>query len=407
MLLLLLPISLLCGQLKTAPAFSVAQLSISKRVHRKISSSLQGSIAASTELLQKLVQDNNKRTPGSLRYRKSWRHWSELAIDAIRHRLSQSLPTAADPDGFSKLWFSLGVAADQGEMPSFADAGSRAGYALDCFCRARMLADFLFDLEANPTIPEHWKRGAGESTLRNPLTMAGAPNGNYKTCRLVSIGGGPGYDYVGAALLATYSGGCIAVDATIFDYEEGWHDLVDSMAHSTAMVFPHDHTCRWGGTCDITKSLQDSANQSLLTTIATADLIVCQYCIAENANALRDSNFGFFRDLLHRVKEGALLVVTETTPRLWPDFVDAVHGSAGNNVQAALVNNVGRGKSGPHVVLRKVDEGSAAMHNIVSTATNREMCVEFRQMQADHDRKLADNWKRQKRKIPGSKVLSR
>ena len=32
-------------------------------------------------------------------------------------------------------------------MPSFEDAGSRSGYALDFFCRSRMLADILFDLE--------------------------------------------------------------------------------------------------------------------------------------------------------------------------------------------------------------------------------------------------------------------
>jgi hypothetical protein len=139
-------------------------------------------------------------------------------------------------------------------MPSFGDPGCRSGYALNYFCRARLLADLLID---TGSLPAFFAERMEE--LFRP------EDGVTKSCRIASIGGGPGYDFVSAALVATFianssSGGGQAtkIHGTVFDYEEGWHDLVPAMSRATCTVLeleshPQTSFCDWGGKCDITR----------------------------------------------------------------------------------------------------------------------------------------------------------
>jgi hypothetical protein len=351
---------------------------------------------ASAATLRDLAVENAERTVGSLKYTKSWRHWSQLGMNIIRFHLSQNLPVEASEE--SELFFALGVAADTGEMPSFDCAGSRSSYAVGFFCRARLLADLLLDFNNNPTIPQSWKTDS-----KVPFS---SPLHNPKTCRLLSIGGGPGYDYVAAALIASFQNQAtdepVNIQATIFDFEEKWCDLVDAMALATANAFPTEsHTCHWGGKCDITKPLSHASNAACLPMIATTDLFVCQYCIAENAKALRESEFIFFLDLFRQAPSGAMFVFTETTPRVWPDFVDALASRPDFlQMEIGFPRNIGRGKSGPQLVLRKM----APQTNVASLLEEQEveLCDEFREKRAMHQRKMNSNWERQRRKIRGA-----
>ena len=99
--------------------------------------------------LQRLARIQAQRTPGSLKYQSNWRHVLQKSLDSIRYHLSQHLPYPADAETFEHLFFNLGTAADHGIMPSFADPGSRSGYALEFFCRARLLSDILLE-KCNP-----------------------------------------------------------------------------------------------------------------------------------------------------------------------------------------------------------------------------------------------------------------
>lgn len=359
-------------------------------------------VIATPETLRDLAVENAKRRVGSLRYVRSWRHWSQLSLDTIRYHLSQNLPVAPDEQGFATLWYALGVAADTGRMPSFECPGSRSGYALDFFCRSRLLADFLLDLSENPTLPSNW-----DDSFRNPLQVGEGKN----SCQLMSLGGGPGFDFIAAALIASFQSAAIpghemTIDATILDYEEGWEGLVQAMAVAYAIAMPTEsHTCSWGGKCDITRPLSDPSNRSVLAKADTTDLFVCQYCVAENANLLEASNFVFFVDLFRKAPVGAVFILTETTPRIWPLFVDLLEQRQQHPelrfMQVGFPRNLGRGKNGPQMLLRKVEQAQEGP--VLVCPDQIALCDEFRRKRSLHERKMSKNWERQRRRVPGAK----
>ena len=345
-------------------------------------------------LNKSVLQSISRRTKGSTGYQRSWRQWSEGSLVAIRSHLSQNLPATVDSEGFSDLWFNLGV--DKGEMPSFACAESRSGYALEFFCRAQLLANVLLDLEDNPSLPSNWQ---ADPTFTSPLQKEGS-----EVCKMLSIGGGPGYDFVAAALVASFhsafASADVVVEATIFDYEEGWHDLVESMATAATEVLPADHSCHWGGPCDLTKSLEDPVNAVVRRQAADTNLFVCQYCVAENANRLRESQFAFFREILQIAPQGATFVFTETTQRLWPDLADMALSMEG--LEVGFLRNVRIGKSGPQLMIRKV-ETKRSVKTCCLPPDQQVLYNDFCEKRQYHERKMNANWERQKRKVRGSK----
>jgi hypothetical protein len=384
---------------KKSPTRTLGSKSFIKRQHQQSpEDSLLTSISSPKELVD-LAQKNARRTPGSLKYVQSWRHWSSLALDSIRYQLAQNLPHPVDVDNFKSLRFNLGVGADRGEMPSFADAGSRSGYALTFFCRARLLADLLVDCMDNPNVPDYWKY-----TIREQRLLHGI-GGEQTNCNITSLGGGPGFDFVAAALVAAHNtagSGDASVQVTVFDYEEGWHDLVNAMnsATQTALQQP-SISCRWGGKCDITKPLSHADNQECLDAIPTTNLFTSQYCVSENAKQLRETNYVFFRDLFHAAPEGSLFLFTETTSRLWADFYDLVVQDC-PFMEIGFPRNIGRGKEGPHLALckRRANDTSLARSILPS---DLKLVEEFRQLANYQQRKLGKGWERQTKKIRGLK----
>lgn len=154
---------------------------------------------------------------------------------------------------------------------------------------------------------------------------------------VMSLGGGPGYDFCAVALVASFRGAGIShrtapINATVLDYEPGWSSLVHAMqeATTTMLLLPSTTTrkkkmtCQWGGSCDITKPLHHASNADCLVTLASTSLFTCQYCVAENANQLKKSGYIFFRNLFETAASGSLFIFTEVTPRLWPDFYQIV-----------------------------------------------------------------------------------
>ena len=285
---------------------------------------------APMEDLQYLTTTSVRKEPGSGRYQKAWIVWSNLAIQHIRYDLSQNLPHPVDAESTEQLEFQLGSAADNGLMPSFADPGSRSGYALDFFsCRVRRLSDMImFNCQQEVNLVK-----ALIDALREP-----------GECHVTSIAGGPGYDYVGLCLVAAFlnngkeSGSCIR--GTVFDYEVGWGDLVDCMDQSTNRIMQQLNneglSCTFGGGCDITKSMDDPVNHACRDSIDSTKIFVCQYCVAENAVRLRESDYVFFRDLFDHANDGSLFVLTECTHRLWPAIVDLL---GGGGFEVAFVKN--------------------------------------------------------------------
>lgn len=377
-------------------------------------------VASIDDVLQ-LARKNFGRTRGSKSYVKAWRHWSEITIEAIRQDLSLKLPHPVEATELAQLSFSLGVAADKGYMPSFSSPGARSGYALDYFCRARLLASLFIDIE-NPTLPTFWtQRDSSQHnyceetsdavSLLTGKKQSPSSNLNDMSVHLTSLGGGPGFDFVAAAMALTFStsGGDTnelpALRATVLDYEEGWESLVDAMNDSTSEILQQPTwRCAWGGKCDITKPLSHIDNAACLAALNTTHIWTCQYCVAENANQLRASDYIFFRDLWNAMRVGSVFIITETTPRLWPEFYQIIQDHC-PFMQVSFPN-----QKGPQLLLRKSS-------SIVQNGSRvDERLKNFEEFAARHEERLASGWERQVRKryehvstlkIPTSTMLVR
>lgn len=337
--------------------------------------------------LHSIASTSVPKIPGSLSYLRTWRRWSESALDVIRSDLLSSLPNPVDEEALQDLSFRLGEAADQGVMPSFSNTGALAGYAVNYFCRAQLLADLLFEQNepqflvlAMNNMLLHTR-----STLRTPY-------------RIVSLGGGPGFDFVGLALMCSFSAQhrqlpSATISAKILDYEQGWSPFVDSMSQSVDNVLGGQHSCSFDG-CDITLPLSDASNAACAKELSNCDLWVCSYCVAENALRLRENDFVFFRNLFRESKEGALFVFTETTHRLWSEMVDVA--LATTDFEVAFPRRNGRGKKGRQLILKK--KRGAAL------GTEEQLQRKyFVQDNCCQERKTGRGIQRMKKKVPGAK----
>ena len=405
---------------KSDSSFSAEQLSSGSRDDSTITSTVETS-----QQIHDLAQKYSSKQRGSVNYRKAWRHWSRLAVDAIREELAEhhiAPMSEQDEANFQNLAYRLGVAADYGEMPSFENSGARTGYALDYFCRARLLSDILIVDDA--MVPDFWSNNdsndADTDTDRNILSCDVEDryplfpvSSTTSRCNITSLGGGPGFDFVAAALVAQFrnsgrrEGGqgkhdddlrtLMSIDTTILDYEDGWEDLVNAMESATQNVILESHDrykCRWGGRCDITKSIYDEVNVGWTETmLPNTNIWTCQYCIAENANKLRDSNYIFFKELFEAAKVGSVFILTETTPRLWPELYDLIIDTEPYKyyMEVGFVN-----MRGEQMILQKK---CIASNNKKLSAKDEGLLHRFRMYSNRNEGRVSKGWIRQTPKI--------
>lgn len=163
-----------------------------------------------------------------------------------------------DDESTAALMKALGGAADEGVMPTqFAIDGARSGYSIEKINRSLRIADFLL--------------AALDLTELSSLLA----------CPIVSLGGGPGFDFVSAAILHEFIGMIQkqtrkGVNALVLDIEPGWKSCVVAFdrAVNRASRPPDTETADNHivsfATCDITAPLMD--NPALLTTL-TAGMV--------------------------------------------------------------------------------------------------------------------------------------
>lgn len=365
--------------------------------------------------IKELANKNELRKIGSSYYIKAWRHWRALAIESIRFELSQILPCPPDKEQFENLFFQLGVAADEGSMPSFEDEGARSGYALEFFCRGRNLAD-IFNIDTfNPIcdFSNEWKHAIFDTPMlagSGMIISTADPNRSESDMpyRISSLGGGPGFDFVGLALAAVFNSGgsklTSPIHAKVFDFELGWRTLVDAMGTATINVLPlqdaNDLSCTWGGKCDITKSMDHPHNDALRNDLVLTNLWTCQYCIAENVQLLRQSNYIFFRDLFDLAPEGTLFILTETTPRVWPDLCNVIEQYCGEYME------VGFNRNGRQLLLRKISTNDRGLKrkSIMMNDYHSDQLNEYMEMDECHNKKINSGYQRHGPKKRGLKV---
>ena len=147
-----------------------------------------------------------------------WRLYARTTLRAIRTRvatgtgLSSSRRRAVDHEATSRLLAALSASASSGEMPRFDEAGALAGYTtFHLINRAGKVADLLRVAAsskrrlsaASPSpstapsavAPDH---GCSGASFRAPGSLAPSV--------VVSLGGGPAYDFAALAMLRAYEG---------------------------------------------------------------------------------------------------------------------------------------------------------------------------------------------------------
>lgn len=217
-----------------------------------------------------------------------------------------------------------------------------------------------------------------------------------ESCRISSLGGGPGYDFVAAALLATYRSqqrGTLptSLHATIFDYEEGWSSLVHEMTDSVQHVLGGSHSCDFER-CDITCSLSDPVNKHCKLQVEETDIWFCSYCVAENAKKLRSGRYIFFRELFASSKENSVFIFTETTHRMWPKLAAA----AGDGFDVSFPSRFQKQLGKRQMILRK-------RRGATFGGEEKALCLLFERDTEVHERKIQNGIVRQVRKVRGAK----
>mmetsp|Transcript_3442 Transcript_3442/g.12359 ORF Transcript_3442/g.12359 Transcript_3442/m.12359 type:complete len:620 (-) Transcript_3442:874-2733(-) len=268
--------------------------------------------------------------PISKATRRRWRERSRDHLRAVELTVAgeRGVGSVSDEDAAASaaLERSLGVAATHGTMPSFSHGGARWGYTCrHLSSRAGRVADLLYLAEAP------WLRArVAEMLLASPRLG------------IVSLGGGPAFDFAALSCLADYLGPGLpncpvpprnarptaAVEALVLDYEIGWSECAAAVVHARAAVSSCDddkesasrHSCDFGRGDICSPLFGSSANAAAVARVASTDCFVCSYCVAENAVKLRRGDFRFFRELFAAAKPSALFVFTETTHRLWPEL---------------------------------------------------------------------------------------
>lgn len=293
-------------------------------------------------------------------------------------------------------------------MPSFEDAGARSGYAIEFFCRARALADLFMDgLNSHYEFPEFWIDGLMETPMLGGCDGSAVDNGEEEPCySMVSLGGGPGFDFVSAALATSFcsyssskdqesshqNNAVTAIKATILDYEEGWGDLVQAMSNSTRYILQNSNLqCNWGGKCDITKSIFHANNIAISRQLLdSTNLWTCQYCVAENANLLEESKYIFFRELFQHANVGSLFVLSEVHPRLWPEFVKVIEESC-----VDMQMQIGFNRNGRQMLLRKGGTSGNNQNKPLISEKDQLLVQKFEGLSRYHERKIDSGWVRQ------------
>ena len=391
-----------------------------------------------------LVERASIKVRGSVHHGKLRRHHVNVYCRAVRegllrgttglrYRRERSVAT-------KRLEAALGgIGANRGIAPDFSDAEALRGYALAHFGRALLLSELAIQTEPD------WlhRRVSGLFSVSSSSSLSTAPpelgcsnsDGNHgiENVRLASLGGGCGYDFVAFAALSEYLQGP-SIDATVYDNESGWKDIVADVERVVRDMFPcsrnisnteisernHQRSHRCGfDSCDITSPLDSISNEALASAIDSTQIYSCSYVVAENAVELQRTRFGFFQDLFSEALNGSLFFFTETTHRLWPDLLDLVRkhnrdtGYGASSIRVAIPH-IRCGKNGWQLGLLKgsaseteVPSPSRAIYDgrgfVELSKQERKLYERFRRDNLSHLSRLERGWKRDERKFRGAK----
>mmetsp|Transcript_39479 Transcript_39479/g.68196 ORF Transcript_39479/g.68196 Transcript_39479/m.68196 type:complete len:419 (+) Transcript_39479:98-1354(+) len=218
---------------------------------------------------------------------------TEGLIEFILQRL-----TAIDPDKTKWLLHELDMVTQRGVMPSFGDSGARSGYIKRRLLMRAFQVGSLF------------LHGDGKNSLFHLLQQP--------EIWLASIGGAGGSDAIGMVTLVRFMKKYFDFDqpvvkSMVYDFELGW--AAPCMELGSSELF-RSHEVNFSG-IDVCKSLYAPENEHFLATVQQFHLFFFTYCLIENALALQETDFVFFRDLFKIMNGSGIFIISDSSWKLW------------------------------------------------------------------------------------------
>ena len=303
------------------------------------------------------------RLPSKMLTEQAGREWLQ-EWDKAFERCLEMVPTAMvgntslapiDVKAGEALHMALKHVCTRGVMPDFSHSGALAHYAVENLTqRAQKTTAALLLDEARPLLT---------SLLLSPTRP---------TLRVAAVGGGPGFEAVGLAVLANFLRVAVEVECLSMDIEPGWGPVLAAVVGGTRdlagksccdVVQPEclragdrpglalelepepeqeqeqeqEHEARLAPRHRVafvaSDCLTGRAGSELLLAAPTMDLFTFNYCMVENAKALRADNFSYLRKVFAAATAGAVFIFMDAAYHLWQEVVE-VFGSLsdGNEV---------------------------------------------------------------------------
>mmetsp|Transcript_41861 Transcript_41861/g.111687 ORF Transcript_41861/g.111687 Transcript_41861/m.111687 type:complete len:239 (-) Transcript_41861:502-1218(-) len=141
----------------------------------------------------------------------------------------------------------------------------------------------------------------------------------HRHCRILSVGGGPGFEALGLQIFSEILGWEVCFEHHIVDAEAGWQISAEALdAVLSARSSPSADT-----------QLHFHEGDALAATLPSGvpapsefQLLLFPYVLHENASGLQAANYGLLPGLFRGATSGALFVFTDSQDRLWPEVVD-------------------------------------------------------------------------------------
>lgn len=378
--------------------------------------------------VQDVVERASLKIHGSSKHSKLRRHHINIFCEVVRAGLREKMRydniddnDFLDTVGTKKLEADLGrIGANQGIMPDFSNQKALRGYSLNHFGRARLLSDLVTQTKPDwlsSRVSELFGRNSKKyANISTPVSFPGNDKRN-DDISVASLGGGCGYDFVAISALSDFLRGP-RIKATVYEYEPAWKNIVADVetivrancssndGNHNGITGQQRHECGFE-LCDITSALDASTNEAIASVVDSTEIFSCSYVVAENAVKLRQNKFEFFRQLFLEASEGSLFFFTETTHRLWPEFMDLAQRCS----ISVSIQHIRCGKVGWQLVLLKDSAAGTNSYSSRISCSNsnsisvdeRELYERFKRDNIAHLTRLDRGWKRDERKERGAK----
>eukprot|EP00035_Acanthoeca_spectabilis_P032840 m.20691 g.20691 ORF g.20691 m.20691 type:complete len:478 (+) comp5602_c0_seq1:60-1493(+) len=240
-----------------------------------------------------------------------WSAQYQVAVAAIGSGFVASSETGfIEGSAGQKLLSELRSVTQTGKKPAWTDPA-----ALDAY--------------ANVMLPIRVQKLPGALVLRQiePLLTSLLFNPGRHVVRMVAVGGGPGFEFLGLVALARQLHSSVSVECLVTDIAPGWLPVLQRLVGEANRI-GYDCDCKAAGDQHqglrhtVQFAVEDCCTTSsrvVQAAIDGASLFVYNYVLVENARALREEGFWPLRRTFRAAGIGSVFVFMDASHHLWTE----------------------------------------------------------------------------------------